>query len=66
MMISLVPYKLRIHPNLKFGDTRQKGLVSAGDPCNAPGGKSLPERVANALLPKPKPTLHHDLAMGVA
>ena len=30
------------------------GLVSAGDPCNAPGGNSLPERVAHALLPKPK------------
>ena len=35
----------------------RQGLVSAEDPCNAPGGKSLSERVAHALLPKPKPNL---------
>ena len=35
----------------------RQGLVSAADPCNAPGGKSLSERVAHALLPKPKPKL---------
>ena len=33
----------------------RQGLVSARDPRNVPGGKSLPERVAHALLPKPKP-----------
>ena len=37
----------------------RQGLVSAGDPRNAPGGKSLPERVAHALgyylnLPNPR------------
>ena len=30
----------------------RQGLVLAGDPCNAPGSKSLPERVAHTLLPK--------------
>ena len=32
----------------------RQGLVSAGDPCNASDVKSLPERVAHALLPKTK------------
>ena len=31
----------------------RQGLVSAGDPCDALGGTSLPERVAHALLPIP-------------
>ena len=46
----------------------RQGLVSAGDPLNAPGGKPLPERVAHALLPKPKPSVsasNSNLAFGV-
>ena len=35
----------------EVGQGRQ-GLVSAGDPCNAPGAKLLPERTVHALLPK--------------
>ena len=38
-------------------------MVSAGDPCNAPGGKSLLERVAHALLPKPKLNLNYRLSI---
>ena len=34
-----------------------QGLVSAGDPCNAPGSESLPERVEHALIPIPIPIL---------
>ena len=31
----------------------RQGLVVAGNPCNGPGSKLLPERVAHALLPIP-------------
>ena len=39
----------------KLGKNFYGNLIIGGRPRNAPGGKSLPEMVAHALLPKPKP-----------